>query len=160
MKHGYSRRNNKHLLSYVRTGMLQRCTNKNHAGYNNYGGRGISVCKEWIIDVGSFIEWSVANGWKKGLDIDRIDNDGDYNPKNCRFITRKENAKSKRKYLNNKTGYTGVSAHGSRFQAEACGNYIGIFSNKIDAAVARDSYIINNNLGIRLNFKKIITEII
>ncbi len=159
MKHGYARRNNKHLLSYVRTGMLQRCTNPNHDAYRNYGERGISVCKEWINDVGLFIRWSLNNGWSKGLDIDRIDNDGNYCPENCRFVTRKENVKDKRKYRNNKSGYTGVSKHGDNWQVDVGQNYVGIYSNKIDAAVARDSYVINHKLGFRLNFLQPITEI-
>ena len=74
--------------------MKQRCFNPNHKYYRNYGGRGISVCDEWL-SVKPFEDWCLANGWQKGLTIDRIDNDNDYCPDNCHFITRAENTKKR-----------------------------------------------------------------
>lgn len=65
--------------------MKQRCLNKNATGYNNYGGRGISVCEEWL-DYNNFLSWAIDNGYSDNLTIDRIDVDGDYNPSNCRFV--------------------------------------------------------------------------
>lgn len=59
-------------------------------------GRGISVCKEWSQSVKDFIEWANSNGYAKGLQIDRIDNNGDYTPTNCRFVTRKVNCNNRR----------------------------------------------------------------
>ncbi len=71
-------------------GMTQRCWDKNAINYKNYGGRGIKVCKPWH-NFNNFAKWAIANGFKEGLQIDRIDNDGDYEPSNCRFVTRAEN---------------------------------------------------------------------
>lgn len=91
-KHGLS----KHPLMIVRNSIKQRCYNKNEAGYYLYGGRGISLCEEWRINFKSFYDWCMSNGWKKGLHIDRIDNNGNYCPENCRIITPSENAQNKR----------------------------------------------------------------
>lgn len=76
--------------------MKQRCFNKNNKQYHNYGGRGITVCPEWITDFLSFYNWAIANGWQIGLDLDRRNNDGNYEPGNCRFVTQVVNANNKR----------------------------------------------------------------
>jgi len=68
-----------------------RCYRNTDKRYSRYGGRGISVCDEWLNDPESFIKWSVENGYKVGLTIDRKDNNGDYSPDNCRFITTAQN---------------------------------------------------------------------
>lgn len=76
------------------TGMRQRCTNKKNPKFNRYGGRGIKVCEEWN-DANTFKEWALKNGWEKGKQIDRIDNDGDYEPSNCRWVSVSENSRRK-----------------------------------------------------------------
>jgi len=82
-------------LKNVYGAMKNRCTNTNRHNYYRYGGRGIKVCDDWINDIEKFIDWSLKNGYKKGLQIDRINNDGDYSPENCRWVTPKENANNK-----------------------------------------------------------------
>ena len=72
-----------------------RCENSNNPEYKHYGGRGIRVCDEWK-DVTSFIGWAEANGYRSGLQIDRIDNNGNYEPDNCRFVTHTGNQNNKR----------------------------------------------------------------
>lgn len=76
--------------------MKRRCLNPNDSSYYAYGGRGIKVCNEWMHS-DAFIKWAYANGYKDDLTIDRIDEDGNYEPSNCRWITRSENAKRSRK---------------------------------------------------------------
>ena len=77
--------------------MKERCYNKNNASYLNYGARGIKVCDDWLNSFEAFYLWATQNGYSEGLTIDRIDNNGDYQPSNCRWITRSENSK-KRNY--------------------------------------------------------------
>ena len=74
-------------------GMKSRCLNHNSTSYKNYGGRGISICDEWLV-FENFHNWAMANGYKDWLQIDRIDNDGNYEPSNCRWVTRKENMRN------------------------------------------------------------------
>lgn len=78
-------------------GMLSRCYNKNRDCYKNYGGRGISVCQEWLDSKHKFIEWSVLNGHKMNLSLDRIDNDLDYSPENCRWADDKTQLRNQRR---------------------------------------------------------------
>lgn len=76
--------------------MILRCYSPNDKGYSNYGGRGITVCDKWRNDFWSFVEWCEQNGWSKNLHIDRLGNNGNYCPSNCKFSTQKENARNKR----------------------------------------------------------------
>ena len=80
--------------------MVHRCYNPKRIQYKNYGGRGIIVCEEWH-DPHNFIDWAISHGYKLGLQIDRADNDGNYSPENCRFVTTRENCLNRRnsKYL-------------------------------------------------------------
>lgn len=82
----------KHPLYRKWSGMITRTTNKKEDRYKNYGGRGISVCDEWKNNFMAFYDWAMENGYKKGLSIDRINNDGNYEPSNCQWLTMKENS--------------------------------------------------------------------
>jgi hypothetical protein len=83
-------------LGHIYKAIVDRCINPKNKNYYNYGQRGIGICKEWIDHPGLFGKWALNNGWRKGLEIDRIDNGGDYCPENCRVVTRKQNARNKR----------------------------------------------------------------
>lgn len=77
--------------------MKDRCYNINGIPYKWYGFRGITVCKEWKNNFQAFYDWSLKNGYQKGLSIDRIDTDGNYEPSNCRWTTMKEQMNNTRK---------------------------------------------------------------
>jgi hypothetical protein len=66
--------------------MKRRCRDPGHWNYKYYGGRGITICDEWINNPWSFIEWMRSQGWVRGLKVDRIDNDAGYSPANCRLV--------------------------------------------------------------------------
>lgn len=69
--------------------MKMRCLNPKSSSYSHYGGKGISVCKDWKENYINFRKWALLNGYEIGLSIDRIDNDGNYCPENCRWVTLK-----------------------------------------------------------------------
>ena len=83
----------KHPLYTVWRNIVKRCEDKRHQSYKNYGGRGVRICNEWKTDWKKFYEWCIANGWKKGLQIDK-DSKGDgflYSPLTCSIVTPKQN---------------------------------------------------------------------
>lgn len=86
-------------LYKIWSGMKARCFNKNCLNYPHYGLRGIKVCDEWSKDFMSFYNWAVENGYKKGLSIDRIDVNGNYEPANCRWATAKEQSNNQTKTI-------------------------------------------------------------
>lgn len=101
--------------------MKYRCYNKNHPEFYNYGGKGIKVDNEWLGENGfnNFYNWSIKNGYKEGLSIDRIDSDAGYSPDNCRWITLSENvscSNKKQHRFANKGRYYGVSPDNMYFE--------------------------------------------
>lgn len=96
-KHGESPRSGKNAsrLYTIWDNMRSRCNNKNNPNYADYGGRGISVCKEWD-DYSTFKNWALENGYTDDLSIDRIDVNGGYLPDNCRWVTQKKQCRNKR----------------------------------------------------------------
>lgn len=91
-KHGFS----KHPLYPVYWEARHRCESPTNKDFPNYGGRGIKFCENWKQDPNTFFEWVNCNGYKPGLQLDRKDNNGDYCPENCHFVSPKENARNRR----------------------------------------------------------------
>lgn len=80
--------------------MRARCNAEYRKDYERYGGRGIKVCNEWEGDFVPFRDWALSNGYKEGLEIERVDNDGDYEPSNCAWVTRKEQVRNRSNSVN------------------------------------------------------------
>lgn len=89
--HGLSR----HPVHYVWSAVKSRCYNQNAKLYHRYGGRGITMCADWRNNFIAFYNWMIDNGWSKGLQIDRIDNNGNYEPTNCRLVSSQVNNNNK-----------------------------------------------------------------
>lgn len=87
--------------------MKQRCFNSNQKGYKDYGGRGITICDEWKDSFEEFRDWALSHGYSDELTIDRINNDGNYEPDNCRWATMAEQNQNKRNVKRRKNIETG-----------------------------------------------------
>ena len=133
--------------------MRGRCNNPSNDSYENYGGRGISVCEEWNSSLTAFETWAKTNGYSNELSIDRINPDGNYEPTNCRWVTNAIQAANTRKiHKTNKSGYRGVSWNPAYNKWEVSIAVdkqtikIGYYTNILDAAKAYDTYILDNSL--------------
>ena len=134
-----------------------RTLNLKHIQYNDYGGRGITICDEWL-DVQNFYDWAMENGYSDELSIDRINNDGNYEPSNCRWTTPIIQSRNQRIRKDNTSGYKGVyfKKDTDKYVAQIRVNknyiYLGLYLNVEEGAIAYNNYIIENNLkGFILN---------
>ena len=145
-------------LYVIWANIKDRILNPKHHKYKDYGGRGIIICDEWKNDFASFYDWAMSNGYSDELTIDRIDNDGNYSPENCRWVTQIIQTRNQRIYKNNTSGYKGVCYYkrDGNYQAyisiKSKRIHLGYFQTAVEGAIAYNNYIIENNLeGFILN---------
>lgn len=149
---GEKEKSDREALYDIWRGMKKRCYNKNVKGYRWYGAKGIKVCEEWRSNFDSFYSWCMSHGYKKGLSIDRIDGNKDYEPDNCRMATMKEQIINRGIQKNNKTGYIGVgyNKNGKKYNAQIKIDrkniQLGVYNTKKEALEARNKYITDNGL--------------
>lgn len=140
----------KHPLYRTWANMLSRCTNPNTPNFNDYGGRGISVCQRWF-HFKNFVEDMGAKP-SRNHSIDRIDNDLGYSPANCKWATRKEQNLNKRVYRTSKTGYAGIRTRDGKYQVRVTihgkRKSIGNYTTLQEALIARAPYIRNKAVRI------------
>ena len=155
IKHGQTNSN----LYGVWEGIVQRTLNHNDKSYYKYGGRGITICNEWRNNFIAFYNWAMENGYQEGLTIDRIDNDGNYEPSNCRWADYfVQSANTRIIKSTNTSGYRGVSKHHkvdkwvAQIQINNKNKYLGYYDTKMEAAIIYDNYILENNLPHTRNF--------
>ena len=135
-------------------GMIARVENKNDMkNYKDYGKRGITICTEWRSSFIEFKKWALENGYQNNLKIDRIDNNGNYEPSNCRWVEQNIQSRNTRRLRStNTSGYRGVSWHKrqKKFHSRILVNYkmivLGYYNTAIEAGFAYDKYVIDNNL--------------
>ncbi len=155
--------NRKHNLTNTRlyntwSKLKDRVLNPKSKDYYNYGGRGITICGEWKNDFMSFYNWAMSNRYSDELSIDRMDNDGNYCPENCRWATRTIQQRNQRMQKNNTSGYKGVyyrkdrNKYTAQISVNRKNKRLGQFQTVIEGAIAYNNYIIENNLeGFILN---------
>lgn len=135
-------------LRSIYSSMKQRCYNQNTENYKYYGGRGVKVCDEWLNSSQAFYDWARSNGYDETLTLDRIDNNGNYEPGNCRWVSMKEQVSNRRPPKNPKfycnsarssTGVVGVAYHKrkDRYYAYLGGKYIGCYRSFGEAVAMR-----------------------
>lgn len=158
-----SKRNTTHGLSYnplhqVWLDMNKRCYSPRFKSYHNYGGRGITVTPEWRDSPTLFIAWAEANGYDETLQLDRRDNEGNYSPDNCRFVTCQVNVNNRRMNSSNKSGYRGVfEINKTSFRASVKRGNKHIlqkqgFTTAIAAAKYRDAFCRRMGIETIMNF--------
>lgn len=135
-----SKKRNRNDLWVTWYNMKQRCTNPTNHCYSRYGGRGIKICDKWLNDFHSFEKWAKESGYKKGLTIDRIDNDKGYSPENCRWVTM--NVQQNNRRTNRIETYEGVTDT----VANLCRFY------------GRDYWLVNNRLQKGKNIEEAMSK--
>lgn len=156
LKHGKS----KTRLYAIRNGIITRTENKNHGSYKKYGANGISMCDEWRNNPNDFIDWALSNGYADDLTIDRKNNDGNYEPSNCRWVNKSIQSQNRKILMaTNKSGYKGVCFANKRkkwcasITVRRKHKIIGYYDDPKQAAMAYDTFVIVYGLLHTKNFQ-------
>ena len=151
-KHGLC----KHPLYTVYHGIKKRCYYEKHNQYHRYGGRGITICDRWLESFENFFE-DVSEGYEKGLQLDRINNDGDYEPSNVRWVTKQQNDFNRGSRPNSSSKFKGVSWNTAKnmwvaqIYKDGKHEFLGYFFDESDAATCynnRAVILFGNNAHI------------
>lgn len=125
----------------------KRCLNEKYWCYNRYGGRGIKMCKDWKNDFTSFRDWSITHGYADDLTIDRINNDGNYEPDNCRWVTRAiQNNNTSKNHI--------ITVNGVSKNIAQWSKYMGITRYRIDSAYKRGENLEEYVRGLLKKYNK------
>jgi hypothetical protein len=148
LKHDLS----KDALYGVMQGMKNRCYKTDDPHYSRWGGRGIYICDEWKENFLAFYEWAQQSGYKKGLSLDRIDNDGPYSPNNCRWATREEQ-------MNNTRHNKYITFEGKTLSVTQWSKHLNVKAKILRQRLQRgwsDEEVITTPLGIkRISWKRL-----
>ena len=146
-------------LAAIYTTMVQRVTNPNRTTAKKYyQDKGINICQEWLDSRDAFYKWSQENGYAEDLTIDRIDSNKNYEPSNCRWVTKTTQARNTVKLRSSNTsGFRGVSKTAvgtwrARIKVKPDEVLIGVFNTAVEAALAYDNYILLHQLEHTRNF--------
>lgn len=126
--------------------MLNRCRNPKVDRYKNYGGRGIKVCNEWTTSFKDYYDWCISNGWSEGLQVDRIDVNGNYEPNNCRIVKPVEQGFNKQNtvYIE----HNGVKYSLAKLCYEQNLNYHVIYKGVLKRKIPFEKYIKKYNIKL------------
>lgn len=148
------------IFYHTWSNMCRRCNNPTNGNFKHYGARGIKVCDEWL-DIKNFIAWAeLTHPNIRGVTLDRIDVNGNYEPNNCRWADATTQMINQRVKKNNKSGYIGVSWRKDRnkwtvrLRTKRRYECLGHFDDLMEAVIFRDNYIIENKLPHKLNLKQ------
>lgn len=125
--------------------MKTRCTNSNNFWFSRYGGRGITVCEEWL-EFNPFCEWAENHGYSDELVLDRVDNDKGYYPDNCRWATNSQSMLNRGVAKNNTSGITGVSKHRCGWKARRDRKHLGYYDTREEAEKAVNAYMLTGEV--------------
>jgi len=143
-------RNNDNRLYVMWNNMKSRCNNPNNQDFHSYGGRGIKLCNDWHNNSLKFMNWALSNGYSDDLSIERIDVNGNYEPKNCKFIPMVDQALNRGTRVDNKFGENGINYDERKnkyivrvtINRERC--YVGAYDTIQEAKQSKRNYMSNS----------------